>query len=62
MTAVLPYMNVCTMYVKIMTVVLPYMHMYRFLVVIGYVGGGSCYDSGVFGAVGGSGIPSSITK
>ena len=31
-------------------------------IVIGYVGGGRCCDSGVCGAVGGSGIPSWTTK
>ena len=57
-TAVLPYMHVCTMYIA----VLPYMHMYRFLVVIGYVGGGSCYDSGVWCVVCDSWIPSWTTR
>ena len=46
-----------------MTAVLPYMHMYRFQVVIGDVGGGgSGYNSVVFGAVGSSDTPSSTTK
>ena len=43
-------------------IVLPYMHMYRFLVVIGYVGGGSCYDSGVCGVVDSNGISSGTTR
>ena len=45
-----------------LTAGLPYMHMYRFLVVIGFVGGGSFCDSGVCGADGGCGIPSGTTR
>ena len=42
--------------------VLPYMHMYRFLVVIGDVGGGRCCDSGVCGAVCGNRNSSRTTR
>ena len=47
---------------SITTALLPYMHMYRFLVFIDFVGGGRCCDSGVCGAVDGSGISSWATK
>ena len=47
---------------SITTAVLPCMHMYRFQVVIGYVGGGRCCDSCACGAVDCSGIPSGTTR
>ena len=56
------YHDCYNVHTSITTAVLPYMHMYRFLVVIGFVGGGSCCDSGVYGSVDCSGIPSGTTR
>ena len=53
---------VYNVHTSITTAVLSYMYMYRFLVVIGDVGGGRCYDGGVCGAVCGNGIPSGTTR
>ena len=53
---------VYNVHTSITTAVLSYMCMYRFLVVIGDVGGGRCYDGGVCGAVCGNGIPSGTTR
>ena len=52
---------VYNVHTSITTAVLHFMHMFRFLVVIGYVGGGRCCDSGVCYAVDSSGIPSGTT-